>query len=572
MHPGNTGAQLFENRRFAFVVLLGVLAVAAFLRFYNLGFPSVWIDELNPLYGARSYIESGEMTLPSGQPNERAYAYTVLVAWTFQIFGESPFALRFPGALLGVFCVLIAYFMASRFFGRTTAILTALFVAISPFAIGWSRISRFYTLFQLLFMAGIYLFYRGYEAKENGRLADLQKTIFEKIGLRKLLAILEKWRVNLFWILFSIPIFLFSFKIQSLTALFAAGLGLYALIMFIVAWNDDGFGAALRSKYAFTLSFFVLGGIVVLFAADTFLQYAMGYKPKWADMPKFQNKFLFFDFLFNHYQFPMGILFVLGTYRVFAQKHKPGLYAAALFIAPLILFATIFSYRHFQYLFNVYSLFTMIAAFAFAGFIEREFDTIKSRWFSSARWNATVVQFVILGIFLAWLPFAPSVRLARRIPFSDDGAFNGAMYMEEWREAGEHLTKNVRDGDLVISSDALGVMYYFGRVDYDLNFADYDLAKAENLIDENGEYFDNYSGAPFVKSLEHLRELMAANETVWLAIGEYKLMRASVFTPTEMKAHILKNFERTLRTRNGTVLVYKFQKPPPKTVVLEKDI
>ena len=122
-------------------ILIFILLLGGSLRFINLERPSIWIDELNHFYAAKSIIKNGEPTFPSGELNNRAELYSRLVVLSFKIFGENEFGLRFPSALIGVLCILLSYFIAKQFFNNLTAVLTSLFVAISPFAIDWSRLS-----------------------------------------------------------------------------------------------------------------------------------------------------------------------------------------------------------------------------------------------------------------------------------------------------------------------------------------------------------------------------------------------------------------------------------------------
>lgn len=550
------------NARTALILLTAILALAAFMRLNQLGFPSVWIDELNHHYAAQTYIENGKMTLPSGQPNERAYFYSVMVAWTFEILGPTSFALRFPSALFGIFCVWLAWFIATRFFDRVTAFYTALFVAISPFAIGWSRISRFYTLFQFLFMLGVYLFYLGFEEEGKGRVAQLQNKLLDG-PLQFLKTLVRSWNINLVWIIISLPVLFFAYKIHDLTALFPIGLLFYCGMMLVVVARKKGVKQLFNSKYLWTAVCIIVGlglAIAVLEPIREKVLHGMNYAPKWAENTRFQNRMLHIDFLFDKYHFPTGLLFFVGALLLVSRMHKAGIYALALFIAPVFLFMFVFSYGHFQYIFNVYSFFTMIAAYCFASFVSPEIKKIGQSWVGK-KTNKSVVTVAVLLLFIVWLPLAPSARLAKNIPFQPDGSYNGAMYLEEWQEATQFVKKQLRPDDLLIASDALGVLFELGRVDYDLNFADYDLAKVENLVRDDGTLFDLYSGAPFVTSIEQLQGLFEKHDRVWLLFQHYKLLEATVFTPKPLRDFILSNTKEMLKTENGTVLVYFYEKP-----------
>ncbi|MDZ7267402.1 MAG: glycosyltransferase family 39 protein [candidate division KSB1 bacterium] len=525
--------------------------------------PSIWIDELNHYYAAQSLNANGRAVFPSGEPNERALWYSKLVSLSFRLLGEGEFSLRLPSALLGVLGIAAVFWVARRFFGGQTALLAALFTAISPFAIGWSRLSRMYTLFQLLFLLASYAFYRGFENDARGRFAAWQHKL---VPAGRLQRFLDRWNLNLFWLLTAAVLLWCSFQVHDLTALFMAGVLCYTGLQSVVHWRQQGVTAMVRSKYFITFWLLVFVPLLALLALPSlraFVDYALGFMPKWAEGTRFQRRMLLVDFLFDHYQFPLGLLFVIGAYQILGRAHRAGLYVLSLFLGTLLLFMTVFAYRHFQYLFHVYGFFIMVCAFAFANLMHQEAETIRQRWFARTRLRPGLVSAIIAGVFLAWLPLTPAVRLARAIPFSPDGSFNGAMYMEEWREACRFVREHSDSTDVIISTDALGTLHYLGRVDYDLNFADLDLALENQLRDAAGEPFDLYSGRPFIKDLAQLQQVTAQGRTVWMLGQHYKLLEAPVFVPVPLREFILSHFERTLTTANNTVLVYRY---PPRPV------
>lgn len=484
--------------------------------------------------------------------------YAWLVTYSFKLFGANAFAVRFPSAFMGVLCIMMTFWFARKMFGDITAVLSSLFIAISPFAIGWSRISRFYTLFQFLFLLGLYVFYLGYERGDKGIFAKWQDKLLHAVKLTGLSNLLRKWQINIFLIAIAGILFYISYLVHQLTALFAAGLFFYATIMFVIEWRNDGIGVAVRSKYLFTtVAIAVLGALAMLFAAS-FVEYAITYTPKWAEGTRFQDRKLYLDFLFDHYNFPMGALFFIGLYQIIARVQRRAVYAMSFFVANLALFVLVFTFRHFQYLYNVYPLFIMVSAFAVANVVGMEFESIKKRWFPKTKLKQGLLMGLVFCGFLAWLPLTPSVRLARRIPVSPDGSFNGAMYMEEWRGACKFVGERIKPDDLVISTDALGTLHYLGHVDYDLNFADLDLAHQHDLRFEDGRYFDLYSGKPFITEVEQIQHAMTENKTIWVLGQRYKLLEAPVFVPLAIRKMILANFERVHTTDNNTVVVFRF--------------
>ncbi len=556
----------FNNKlakRLIYLWLLGCLCIGGFLRFYQLGGPSVWVDELNHLYAGQSLIENGSPELPSGQLYDRALIYSKLVSYSFQVLGVNEFSLRLPSAIIGLLCLVLIYFVAKRFFGVTPALLSVLFLAISPFEIGWSRISRMYTLFQFLFLLGIYTFYLGFESENKDTFSRVQTNILKRFTAGGIINFIESWNLNLIWLSISVIFLTVSYFVHQLTALFFVGILFYLALMFLVQWRNESFLQALKGKY-FILLVLSLGmtGIMILVVPGiiAFVQYAVLYSPKWAAMPKFQNPKLYLDFIFDQYNFPMGVLFVLGIYQVMSRLHRFGYYIVSIFMACLLLFTFVFSYRHLQYLYNIYPILIIVSAYAFSNIVNSESGRIKTAWFKKSRLNDVIFKALIVCCFLVWIPLTPSLRLARRIPFSKDGGFNGAVFLTEHRQACNYIRENCRNDDLIISSDALGTLYYLERVDYDLNFADFDLSKEKDLKNNQGEYFDLYSGKPFLQSVSQLQTLMEQYNSIWLVSEDYKFSRAPVYVPTPIREFVLANFEKVFTTKNGTILVFHFSK------------
>ncbi|MEX2012936.1 MAG: glycosyltransferase family 39 protein [Candidatus Levyibacteriota bacterium] len=157
--------------------IIAIIAVAIFLRFYQLGInpPSLTWDEAAWGYNAYSlgidgrdefgkflpykYLESfGDFKPPM-------YAYLDILP--VKLFGLSEFAVRFPSALFGVFTVLTAYFLVRRIFPQSPnkekyALWASFMLAISPWHIMLSRaafeanVATFFICFGVFaFLAGV---------------------------------------------------------------------------------------------------------------------------------------------------------------------------------------------------------------------------------------------------------------------------------------------------------------------------------------------------------------------------------------------------------------------------------
>src|SRR3989338_8121943 len=163
--------KLFIKHR-TFIILAVIFLVAAFLRIYRIGDtpPSLTWDEVAWGYNAYSlghdardefgrllpidYLESfGDFKPP-------VYAYLDVVP--IKLFGLTEFSTRFPSAFFGVLTVLVTYFLTKRIFWNSKskemyALLSALFLAISPWHIMLSRAAFEANVATFFIIAGIWL-------------------------------------------------------------------------------------------------------------------------------------------------------------------------------------------------------------------------------------------------------------------------------------------------------------------------------------------------------------------------------------------------------------------------------
>jgi mannosyltransferase len=139
----------YSRRDFAFMslVLLMILALAAGVRFYNLGAQSLWSDEGNSAaLAARSFTQIAH---DAGQDIHPPLYYWLLHIWT-QSFGYTEVALRSLSALMGVLLVLVIAELARTLYNANTGLAAAFVAALAPFQVYYSQETRMYILVALL--------------------------------------------------------------------------------------------------------------------------------------------------------------------------------------------------------------------------------------------------------------------------------------------------------------------------------------------------------------------------------------------------------------------------------------
>ena len=140
--------------RASYLMLLAILLLASFLRFYRLDAQSFWNDEGN---SARIAERPVDLILEGAEGDIHPPGYYLLLhAWRAAV-GHSEFALRSLSVVAGLALVLFTYTLGRRLFGNTTGLIAAFLAALSPFAIYYSQEARMYALLAALSAASTYL-------------------------------------------------------------------------------------------------------------------------------------------------------------------------------------------------------------------------------------------------------------------------------------------------------------------------------------------------------------------------------------------------------------------------------
>ena len=162
------------------LLLLGIVCIATFLRFFHLGTnpPSLTWDEVAWGYnaytlGATGHDEFG-IFLPLqylesfGDFKPPVYAYLSILP--VMIFGMTEFATRFTSAFFFFFSVLVTFFLARRIFYQSEykeylGLISALLLALSPWHINLSRAAFEANVSTFFIISGVWLFLEWVDGK-----------------------------------------------------------------------------------------------------------------------------------------------------------------------------------------------------------------------------------------------------------------------------------------------------------------------------------------------------------------------------------------------------------------------
>ncbi len=165
---------MIKNRK-TFLLLVLIVLLGTFLRFYNLGKESFWLDEgatalAVKKYGALGIIknvyEEGQI-LPEYYPgynDDLPFYYVFLSEWV-KIFGLSEFSFRSFSAILGSFTLIWIFYLLNYLFNDKIALLSAFLASINLTLIWYSQETRQYTY--LLFLSLISIIFLLKSLKED---------------------------------------------------------------------------------------------------------------------------------------------------------------------------------------------------------------------------------------------------------------------------------------------------------------------------------------------------------------------------------------------------------------------
>ncbi len=152
------------NNKIGHIFLFISICIGLYLRLYDLGEASLWGDEFYHYLSAKYFLSNGTFELPSGYEYTRGWLYSLLVSFSFKLFGISELSARLPSVLWGILILPLIYYCARKSFNEKVAIISTLFISLSPWCVTWSRESRFYTQFQFFYLLLLFSSYYCFES------------------------------------------------------------------------------------------------------------------------------------------------------------------------------------------------------------------------------------------------------------------------------------------------------------------------------------------------------------------------------------------------------------------------
>lgn len=157
-------------------ILLGIIVLAFVLRFWHLNsYPALNADEASIGYDAYSLLQTGKDQHGNPWPidfqsfNDYKPGFYVYIVMPFvKILGLNEWAVRLPNALIGVVSIYVIYLLVLELFRKEEiAVVSGLFLAISPWHIQFSRGGWEVNVATFFVMTGILFFVKYFNAKNK---------------------------------------------------------------------------------------------------------------------------------------------------------------------------------------------------------------------------------------------------------------------------------------------------------------------------------------------------------------------------------------------------------------------
>jgi mannosyltransferase len=147
-------------------ILLLLTLVGLFLRFYNLGFNSLWLDEASTLNMSKNgFLEIWNISL-SGD------FHPPLFHWTEHLmlaFGQSEVILRFIPALLGTLTIPVFYLIGKEFLDKNVGLICSALLTVSYFGIFYSQEAYSYSMVLFVFSLVLLFYFRALRTDETSQ-------------------------------------------------------------------------------------------------------------------------------------------------------------------------------------------------------------------------------------------------------------------------------------------------------------------------------------------------------------------------------------------------------------------
>ena len=138
------------------LILLLIILLGGFLRIYDLGAESIWLDEVSSIQCAEQSLSSiiGDAFETQSSPP----LYFIILHYWMLLFGTSEIAIRSLSAIFGILSIFLIYKVGCQLFNQKIGLISSFLLSISAFHVIYSQEARPYSLFLFLTLLSFYFF------------------------------------------------------------------------------------------------------------------------------------------------------------------------------------------------------------------------------------------------------------------------------------------------------------------------------------------------------------------------------------------------------------------------------
>ena len=137
-------------------LIILILALGAFLRFYKLDFQSIWLDEIHTMIECNPKLSFKEFYDIMIFREQMPHLYFLSVKAFSIIFGHTTLVIRAVSAIIGLLSIYSIYLLGKELDNRKTGLISALFLSVNYFHILYSQEARPYVLLALFAILSFY--------------------------------------------------------------------------------------------------------------------------------------------------------------------------------------------------------------------------------------------------------------------------------------------------------------------------------------------------------------------------------------------------------------------------------
>jgi hypothetical protein len=485
-------------------------------------------DELYSLLAARGWLATGAPVIADGA-YPRAFAFTLLQAASFSVFGESLVAARLP-SLVCVALLAAALFVWMSRHGWLAAVLATLFFVLTPLTITTSQFGRFYSLHALVLFGCALLVYGACAA------SNLRDRVLLGGG--------------------AVVCLVLATHLQRTTVIAVCALAVWVVAVGAAEFLQSERPARVKRNVSIAAiaAAVVLGAAVVWsgLAAELWTEFRTA--TFWGSVPGRADNIRFYHQAFDEDLGILWSLFPIACVAAVASGRREMWFATTLVAITLVLHS-LAAQKETRYVFYALPFIAGLLGFGLATIIEayskwarRALPSIAGAYAShpAVGWLAACAVAVSVAFPLVNNP--PVVDAVRMLAGAQRVESIDYTDLADWQAELDVLRPLVKEPAILATSSGMHAIYFLGDFDFDLN---------ANVVDETDTRrdfgIDERTGHQAIASPEAVALLLRCYENVVFIIDQDRWSRDTA-VPVATSALIEKHAVR-VPTRPESALV-----------------